>query len=39
MEKDKLCKSIFKDGTNNTSRILFTRKWIELVNSLLKNNK
>lgn len=27
-----ICKSVFKSGENTTSKIQFTKKWIELIN-------
>ncbi|HIX92973.1 MAG TPA: hypothetical protein H9681_08850 [Firmicutes bacterium] len=33
---DNLCKSVFRDGRDVTTRELFTRKYIELVNRLEK---
>lgn len=32
-----ICKSIFKNGKNTTSKNQFTQKWIELINKLEKN--
>lgn len=31
-------KNIFKNGTDKTSKEDFTRKWIELINQMEKNN-
>lgn len=36
-EKDvTICKSVFKNGENSTTKSQFTKKWIELVNILEK---
>lgn len=32
-----ICKSVFKNGENTTSKYQFTQKWIELINLLEKN--
>ena len=32
-----ICKSVFKSGENTTSKIQFTKKWIELINRLEKS--
>lgn len=32
-----ICKSVFKNGTNITSTVQFTNKWIELINLSEKN--
>ena len=32
-----ICKSVFKGGENTTTKIQFTKKWIELINKLEKN--
>ena len=32
-----ICKSVFKNGENTTSRSQFTKKWIELINRLERN--
>ncbi len=37
MADNTICKSIFKNGTNTTSKTQFTRKWIELINLSEKN--
>lgn len=29
-----ICKSVFKDGGDTTSKTRFTKKWIELINRL-----
>lgn len=31
-----LCKSVFKDGKNTVTKSIFTKKWIELINTLEK---
>lgn len=31
-----ICKSVFKGGENTTTKIQFTKKWIELINKLEK---
>lgn len=31
--------NVFKDGKNKTSKVEFTKKWIELVNQMEKNNR
>ncbi len=31
-----ICKSVFKSGENTTTKIQFTKKWIELINKLEK---
>ena len=36
-EKEKLCTSVFKDGSHTTTKDKFTQKWIELVNRLEKD--
>ncbi len=33
-----ICKSVFKSGENTTTKIQFTKKWIELINRLEKTN-
>lgn len=32
-----LCKSVFKDGRQSTSKEEFTKIWIELINRIEKN--
>lgn len=32
-----ICKSVFKNGENTTTKSRFTKKWIELINRLEKN--
>ena len=32
-----ICKSVFKNGKNTTTKSRFTKKWIELINRLEKN--
>lgn len=34
-----ICKSVFKNGENTTSTSQFTKKWIELINTLEKKIK
>ena len=36
-EKEKLCTSVFKDGSDVTTKVKLTQKWIELVNRLEKD--
>ena len=33
-----ICKNVFKSGENTTTKIQFTKKWIELINRLEKTN-
>ena len=35
--KEKLCTSVFKDGSNATTKDKLTQKWIELINLLEKD--
>ncbi len=36
-EKEELCTSVFKDGSDATTKDKLTQKWIELVNRLEKD--
>ena len=36
-ENEKLCTSVFKDGSNATTKVKLTQKWIELINRLEKD--
>ncbi|MBQ7114603.1 MAG: hypothetical protein IJO10_10250 [Clostridia bacterium] len=37
LEKEKLCTSVFKDGSDATTKDKLTQKWIELINLLEKD--
>ena len=37
LEKEKLCTSVFKDGSDATTTDKLTQKWIELINRLEKD--
>ncbi len=37
LEKEKLCTSVFKDGSDATTKDKLTQKWIELINRLEKD--
>ena len=38
MADDQICKSVFKNGESTTSKSQYTKKWVELINSI-ENNK
>lgn len=35
--REPICKNVFLNGENTTSKSQFTQKWIELINRLEKN--
>lgn len=35
--QEPICKNVFLNGENTTSKSQFTQKWIELINRLEKN--
>ena len=37
MANDPICKSVFKNGESTISKSQYTKKWIELINSIEKN--
>ena len=38
-EQQITCKSVFKNSDNTISKNQYTKKWIELINTLEKNKK